>query len=117
MTCALTRDRIAVVTELSAVARKPTIRRLACGPISTLCDRTGLNSAAANTGTPNAIPRSAAYRMRPHGLFICLMPPSVTILTRLDCELWPQNLSGIMPVSTPEAIDGHPGRSFGRIAL
>ena len=63
---------IARTTELLVVARKPTSKRFACGPIDTACVRTGFHSA----GVPVPVAKVAAATTNPE------TQPAVAIKTR-----------------------------------
>jgi hypothetical protein len=101
MTWDFTRERITVVTELAEVARKPMIKRLAWGPNSTACDRTGLNSVAADAAQHNASAKTVASEFPPSGFFIYLMGLKRNNSDTVEMRTTTPNFSQIMPMGTP----------------
>jgi hypothetical protein len=75
---------------LPEVVRNPTTSRLACGPISTGCERTGFNSAAAAIAIaiaePNAKPKTQGVAALKNGILICLMDGSLATKEGPKCE-------------------------------
>src|ERR1700722_5289446 len=72
-TCALERERMALVIVLPEVARNPTTNRPACGPMSTGCERTGFHSGVAAPADPKAKARTPAIAGLGSAILICLM--------------------------------------------
>src|SRR5580692_6559353 len=68
-----------LVTALSLVALNPTIRRLAWGPISTPCARTGFHSGAPKAG-PNPTPRTQPKPSTKIDFWIFTIAQSLAIL-------------------------------------
>ena len=79
---------MALVTVLPEVARNPTTNRLACGPMSTGCERTGFHSEVAAPADPDQ--RQNPGKRRPgNALLICLIEGSLAIKDRPKCEPGP----------------------------